>query len=129
MPAIQMRHDVDPKREILDKVGDLSEIQVMNANVLVGIYIRPQMTKGGIIVHTAQKEDQYQGKVGLVLGIGPLAFQDDATNKFAGQQLQVGDWVAFRTNDGDALDVNGQRCRLLQDTTVRMKLARPDSIW
>ena len=128
MPAIQMRHDVDPKREILDKVGDLSEIQVMNANVLVGIYIRPQMTKGGIIVHTAQKEDQYQGKVGLVLGIGPLAFQDDATNKFAGQQLQVGDWVAFRTNDGDALDVNGQRCRLLQDTTVRMKLARPDSI-
>ncbi len=129
MPAIQMRHDVDPKKEILDKVGDLSEIQVMNANVLVGIYIRPQMTKGGILVHTAQKEDQYQGKVGLVLGIGPLAFQDDATNKFAGQQLKVGDWVAFRTNDGDALDVNGQRCRLLQDTTVRMKLARPDSIW
>lgn len=130
MPAIRMDHaDHDPKQDIFDKVGDLNEIQMMNANILVGIYIRPERTRGGIIVQTAQKEDQFQGKVGLVLAIGPLAFQDDETNKFGGQQLQVGDWVMFRASDGDALDINGQRCRLLQDVTVRMKIAQPDSVY
>lgn len=130
MPAIQMDHaDLDPKKEIFDKVGDLSEIKMMNANILVGIYIRPQRTKGGIIIHSVQKEDQFQGKVGLVLSIGPLAFKDDETTKFGGQQLEVGDWVMFRASDGDALDVNGQRCRLLQDVTVRMKIAQPDSVF
>jgi co-chaperonin GroES (HSP10) len=119
----------DPKQDIFDKVGDLDEIQMMNANILVGIYIRPERTRGGIIVQTAQKEDQFQGKVGLVLAIGPLAFKDDDTNKFGGQQLQVGDWVMFRASDGDALDVNGQRCRLLQDVTVRMKIAQPDTVY
>lgn len=130
MSAIRMDHaDHDPKQKILDKVGDLDEIQVMNANILVGIYIRPEKTRGGIIVHTTQKEDEFQGKVGLVLAVGPLAFRDDETTKFGGQQLQVGDWVMFRASDGDALDVNGQRCRLLQDVTVRMKIAQPDTVY
>lgn len=129
MTVMRMQHAVDPKQEILERVGDLSKIQVMNANILVGVYIRPMMTAGGILVPTAQKEDKYQGKVGLVLAVGPLAFQDDATTKFRNQQLEVGDWVMFRTQDGDALEINGQMCRLLQDVTVRLKIDQPDSVW
>jgi co-chaperonin GroES (HSP10) len=127
--TIQMRHAVDPKKEILDKIGDLSTIEVMNANVLVGVYLRPAMTKGGVLVPSMQKEDKYQGKVGLVLAVGPLAFQNDGSTDFRGQQLQVGDWVVFRTQDGDALEVNGCYCRMLQDVTVRLKIEHPDSVY
>ena len=76
-----------------------------------------------------RKEDEYQGKVGLVLKKGPLAFVDDDKTSFEGQDASIGDWVVFRSSDGWALNVNGILCRMLQDIQVRLTVPSPDTVF
>lgn len=130
MPPMKMAHDADPSKEILETVGDLSELEIFNNQILVGIYIRPQKTKGGIILTDATvDEDRYQGKVGLVLKVGASAFQDEKGQWFKNVDIKVGDWVVFRPSDGWAIAVNGAPCRILEDYSVRARVQHPDHVW
>lgn len=144
MSTCHMRHDVDPKHAILAAVGDLSHIRLLHNQVLVATYIRPKATKGGILLpDSTRQEDEYQGKVGLVLRKGPLAFQDDATNAFHGQDVYVGDWIAYRQSDGWQVVLRGDsagtaapeswrkgeyHCRMLQDIDIKAVLTTPDDL-
>tara|TARA_R110000868_G_scaffold5117_7_gene31649 strand:+ start:644 stop:1066 length:423 start_codon:yes stop_codon:yes gene_type:complete len=114
------------KKHILKTAGDLSVADVMFNMVLLAIYIRPEMTKGGIIRPTSNvEEDVWQGKVGLVLKCGPNAFEDDGEYDFHGQKANVGEWVVFKVGDAWSLEVNGIPCRLVRDSNIRMKLKDP----
>lgn len=120
----------DPKRAIIDAVGDLSGIDILFNHILIGIYFRPEKTAGGIIRPTENiREDQFQGKCGLVLKKGPMAFKDDDVNRFYGQNVEVGDWIVFRVSDGWSLTVNETPCRMLEDANIRMKLVNPSMIF
>lgn len=91
----------DPRGALLRAVGDFTGLKVAAQQVLVAQYIRPEKTKGGIIrTDRSLGEDRFQGKVGLVLMVGSLAFQDDAVNKFGGFKVEPGDWAVFRPSDG-----------------------------
>ena len=74
MPATAIKPkpaEIDPKADILAKLGDLSHIEIANNEVLLAIYMRPEMSAGGIVLTANyRKEDEYQGKVGLVVKIG-----------------------------------------------------------
>lgn len=130
MPAMIMKHDIDPKEAISAKVGDLSSVDVFFSNILIGIYVRPNQTKSGILLtDQTRDEDQFQGKVGLVLKKGPMAFKDSADVGFDGQDVNVGDWVVIRASDGWSLTVHGQICRMVSDTGVKLVVADPDEIW
>ena len=101
MPPALMSHIEDPANEIRKRIGDISKIEVLHNQILVGVYIRPEKTKGGILLTSQTRdEDRYQGKAGLVLKKGPLAFVDDENNKFHGQNVDIGDWVFYRVSDG-----------------------------
>lgn len=131
---LNMMHETDPRAELLRKVGDVSHIKVMHNHVLVAIYIRPEKTKGGLyIADKTRDEDKYQGKVGIVLATGPLAFVDDDRNHFHGQSVEPGDWIAYRIADGWAFRLNGAdgtiECRMLEDAHVRMILSHPDDVY
>lgn len=116
----------DPKRAIFDSVGDLSGIDILFNHILIGIYFRPERTAGGIIRPVDNiREDQFQGKCGLVLKKGPLAFRDDEVNKFMGQNVEIGDWIVFRISDGWSVTVNETPCRMLEDANIRMKINNP----
>lgn len=107
------------KDDTLKAVGDLKKLSLFSGRVLVAIYISPSKTKGGIILtDKAKQEDVYQGQVGLVLKKGPLAFRDDEVTKFHGQDVQVGEWVAFRPGDGKRIQINGVDCRIIEDTAI-----------
>jgi co-chaperonin GroES (HSP10) len=134
-----MMHPVDPKRALLDRIGDVSHIQLMNNQVLVATYIRPERTKGNIILPLeAQKEDKYQGKVGLVIAKGPLAFVDDGNVRFGGQDVAIGDWAAYRMSDGWQFTIKGRsspdnplgehHCRMLQDVDIKAIVSHPDDL-
>lgn len=130
MPAALMVHDTDPKEAMLAAIGDISAIDIMHNQVLVGVYLRPEKTRSGIFLpDQLRAEDRYQGKVGLVLAKGPLAFVDDATNKFHGQNVEVGGWVFFRASDGFSVMINGVLCRLLEEVHVKGKVPAPDVIF
>jgi co-chaperonin GroES (HSP10) len=129
MPAMTMLHEVEPSEELFDRIGDLSNIDIFNNQVLCAIYIRPTKTKSGIIItDQTRAEDKFQGKVGLVLKKGTRAFRDDG-EWFEGVNVVPGDWVFFRVSDGWPISINGVECRLLDDTIVRGKIDHPDRVW
>ncbi len=120
----------DPKRAIYDAVGDISGYDIFHNQVLVAIYVRPNITAGGVWRPDDNvKEDEYQGKVGLVIKLGPAAFKDTDDETFNGQSLNIGDWVVFRTGDGWQLNINDTACRILTDRTIRMRIKNPGDIF
>lgn len=120
----------DPKQAVLSAVGDLSKVEVFSGWILLGTYIRPEKTASGIYRPQSNvEEDAYQGKVGLVLKKGPLAFVDDDSHDFAGQDVSEGEWVAYYVNDTRAITINGAPCRLIQDTRIIMKIENPGVVF
>lgn len=129
MALMQMKHDVDPKQALTEALGDLSNVDLAANNVLVAVYIRPNQTKSGIfLTDRAVDEDRWQGKVGLVVKTGPLAY-DEECERLTGVKYAVGDWVFFRASDGWSLNVNGVLCRVLADTKIVGKTASCDDVW
>jgi co-chaperonin GroES (HSP10) len=126
-PAKEKAKREDPRKFFLEDMGDLSGVDVFHNLVLVKIYERSQVTAGGILRPDQNlKEDIWQGVVGMVIAKGPLAFVDDDKNKFCDKNVEVGDWILFRTADTGRLHINGKECRILQDAHVRAKLSNPD---
>lgn len=127
---MDMAHDKDPKTDLLERIGDLSEFTVMNNQVLVAVYLRPEKTKGGIILtDNTRGEDRYQGKIGLIVRQGPEAFSDETGRWFNGTSIGLHDWIVYRPSDGWALEVNGVLCRMLDDVHTKMVVPNPDAIW
>jgi co-chaperonin GroES (HSP10) len=130
MPFMTMDHTNDPKAGILKDIGDLSTIELFNNQVLVAIYVRPTKTKSGIYLPDATvAEDKIQGKVGLVVKKGPMAFVDASEQWFTDIEVNEGDWVIFRPSDGWGITINNLMCRILEDTAVRGKITAPDQVW
>lgn len=129
-----MPHKSKPQssaEEITSSIGPaLDEITMFHNKMLVGVYIQPGVTKGGIILtDDTLNEDKWQGKVGLVLKKGPIAFKDDARNNFNGQNVEIGDWIVFRVNDTSPIQINGVHCRLVEDIYVIGAISTPEIIW
>ena len=130
MSNIAMLHEKDPKKVLLEQVGDLSKIEVFNMQVLVAVYIRPEKTKSGLYLSDkARDEDRYQSKVGLIIKKGPTAFVDKDGEWFSGLDIKEGDWIVFRPSDGWNITVNGTLCRMLDDMSVRARIEHPDQVW
>ena len=149
MPIYKVHHDKDPSERIFAKAGDLSEYEVFNSQVLVGVYIRPEKTASGLIMTTKTRdEDKFQGKVGVILKMGPRAFKDDNGVWFKDEDgrditFDIGDWVVFRASDGwaitlplngpsDDTDADGGKgflCRLMDDVAIRMRIPHPDAVY
>lgn len=138
MPAL------DPERKaILDKLGDLSHVEIANNEVLLAIYIRSNRSPGGLyLTDKTVKEDVYQGKVGLVVKIGNACrFErvDEKTGVKFGIPIALYDWVVVRPSDTWALDVNADpevlaredfvTCRLAYDDMIRMRITSPGMVW
>lgn len=135
MPQALKKPDLppDPKQEILDKLGDLTHFEIARNEVLVAIYERPDTTPGGIaLTRKTRKEDLYQGKVGLVVKIGPGCM-------FPNLNINLHDWIVTRASDTWALDVNADPkaltqedfvpCRLVFDDQIRARIAQPGMVW
>ena len=122
----KVSQSADPKSAMVKAVGDLSGIEVMYNMVLVATYVRPSLTRGGIIRPDSNvEEDVWQGKVGLVLKLGPNAFESDDEFDFKGQKADVGDWCVFKVGDAWQLTVGQWPCRLVRDSSIRLKLNDP----
>lgn len=130
MPAMVMKHEVDPKKELLNALGDISSFQLFHNQVLVAIYVRPEKTKSGILLPgQTRDEDKWQGKVGLVVKMGPSAFDDPESKWFKGVKIALHDWIVFRPAEGWQLTVNNVLCRIVDDVNVRGTIPHPDMIW
>lgn len=135
MPFMKMEHKEDPRNEIFEKVGLQSDgtipgFSLHGNRVLVGIYQRPEKTKSGIFLSDqSRKEDEYQGKAGIVLAKGHSAFVSDEEYDFGPDNLEVGDWVMLFVSHGLSVTVNGQKCRIIRDQDIAARIPSPDSVF
>jgi hypothetical protein len=137
MPASALKSSIkdyfDTKKQILDKIGDLSGYEIAHNEVLCAIYLRPEYSPGGIaLTHTNLKEDLFQAKAHLVLKIGPGCV-------FKNMDVKLHDWVVLRPSDAWALDVNTRPdvldrkdfvpCRMVYDDMIRARISHPSIVW
>ena len=127
---IAMHHEVNPKDVLLKELGDISGVELLNTQVLVAVYIRPEKTMGVIFIAAKTlDEDRYQSKVGLVIKTGPSAFVDEGGKWFSNLDLKAGDWIVFRPSDGWDVTINGVLCRMFNDTAIRARIPHPDNVY
>jgi co-chaperonin GroES (HSP10) len=128
MPNVAMLHEQDPKLEILNKLGDaLKGFQILNNEVLVATYLRPEKTAGSIVLtQKTRDEDLYQSKCGLVVAIGAAA-------EFPLIEVKLHDWVMIRPSDGLACEILTKNepvhCRMIFDKHIRAKMRDPWLVW
>ena len=130
MKQLQMQHDVEPKEKILSDLGDISNIELFNNQILLATYVRPEKTKSGLYLSDKYRdEDVYQSKCGLLIAMGPAAFQDDTGAWFNNTNFNLHDWLIFRSSDGWSITVNGVNCKMLADTQIKARVSHPDAAW
>lgn len=133
---VAVEHKEDPKKAILKAIGAIPDDLVHYARILVAIYLPPMVfkTAGGIMLTDPMSEEdreeyRWQGKVGLIVAMGPDAYVDDHTNIFK-HKCRVGDWVWFRPSDGAHAEVNEVPCRIFdREGEIRGVVPHPDFIW
>lgn len=116
--------------DIMASLGDAPDkFHVSHNQVLVAIFMRGDKIGSIYVPDKTAQEDQWQGKVGLVIKKGPLAFKNDHRNDFADQDVKPGDWVVYRVSDGFPIDINKVHCRLIEDIHIKGVVDTPDIIW
>jgi len=134
---------VDPKEDLLKRLGDLSRVEIAQNEVLLATYMRPKRTASGFYLPDQNlKEDQYQGKTGLVVKIGAacrFVRTDEKTGVTYGIEIKLHDWVVVRTSDTWPIEINAQegafdynafvKCRLVYDDQIRMRVPYPGMVW
>ena len=135
--AIAQAANADPKRALLDSAGPLTDYEVFHNLVLVATYVPSEKIGSIILPDRSMMEARFQGKMGLVLKCGPLAFCDDAVAKFGGVTVEPGDWVLYRPSDGIELFIkdhmglanDGLPCRLIEDSLIKGRVTDPSLIY
>jgi hypothetical protein len=120
-----MRHDVDPRTEILEQAGTV-DYEVPDCHVLIATYKRPEKTSGGIIMTQSNlDEDLFQSKVGLVLVVGHGA-------TFNGEPIKLHEWIVIRPQEAWAMELIRRtplHCRLVYDKYIKGRVQHPGGIW
>jgi hypothetical protein len=155
----ELAAEADPKRALLDALGDMQWYEPFHNLVLIATYIRPEKTTGGIYrPDRSLQEDRFQGVCGLVLRLGPMAFVEYGPYRFGplargrytadglvylyhapgskGEKpLREGDWVIYRPSDAVEQFVrmrnkpDGVSCRLIEDAHIRGRVPDPSLVY
>lgn len=126
---------LDPKAFLLKKAAPLmAGLKMLHNNVLLATYFLPpfEVLPDGRRWYRADithDEATYQGKVGLCIAKGPLAFVDDDRTKFRGQTVEIGDWVCFDRHNGFQQTIARLHCRRLTDMQVESVVDDPKLIY
>lgn len=137
--AEQIGLGADARQTIIDAIGEdrVNSFEPACNLILVGTYIRSNKTKGGIIMggDNTRAEDRYQGKVGLVLKLGPMVNGSDRPNILGGP-INVGDWIMYRTSDAHEFfftdkdrPIEGSSVRLIEDGLVMGRIVDPETVF
>lgn len=130
----------DARTVLVDAIGanNIEGFEPFHNLVLVATYVRGDKTKGGIILggDRTRAEDRFQGKIGLVLAVGPTAFVGKDKNSFGGVTVKPGDWVMYRTSDAhefffvdEQSSLEGASARLIEDTLIMARVNDPETIY
>lgn len=124
--------DADEQRKAILRDTEIarSALRMSRNRVLVATYVESETTKGGIIRPQRNlDESRFQGKVGLVLAMGPLAFRFDDPEEYQTPMPAFGDWIFYRASDTFECGFSGVLCRIVTDDAVMGILDNPEVIY
>ena len=136
------------KAEIFKSLGNLNQYEMLDEEVLLAIYAKPNVLSAGLrqdgtkyeLVGTdndAIEASRYQGKIGLLVKKGPAAFQVRPNGQpYDGLVPEVGDWLVSRASDGREIwlkDIKATGneyvcCRRIHWNLVGMRVADPRTV-
>jgi len=127
----------DPKTFMLDRCRLWMDNAEYGHNYVVSAtYYLPafEILPGGhkwIRAQTTHDEALWQGKVGLVVAKGPLAFVDcpELGVFFKGFNINIGEWVQYDIHDPRQFTIQRIHCRLLKDVHCIAKLKDPKLVY
>jgi co-chaperonin GroES (HSP10) len=130
----------DPRHTLIAAIGqnNIDNYEPALNLVLVATYVRSEKTKGGIIIggDKTRAEDRFQGKIGLVLKLGPSVNKSERAKLFDGRPLAAGDWIMYRASDAHEfffIDANssldGCSARLIEDGLIMGRVTEPEAIY
>jgi len=128
-------YKADPHGFLLDRWRLLEDnIQAFHNWVITATYFLPDSfdVQGGGKLYLPDKvhdEALWQGKVGLVVAKGPLAFKNDEHVDFQGQDVAIGDWVMYDIMEGRQFTIERLHCRRLKDTQIVARVKDPRLIY
>ena len=131
-PAEAFFNPDEERAKLMARFPDLASIQIFGPRVLVAKFIRDKLSANLAVAKNTQTEDKWQGKVGLVLAMGHLAFKSDGENNFGPDKVSVGDWVLYEYGDGADADYQPAGsfdkvpCKFINDVQITGKVTRPD---
>lgn len=147
------KHRIDPAAKIYEQLGIpvkksgkyrgqpvqpnvIPGYHVAGNRVVIAIYERPETLElaGGFELYlsdTTRREDEHQGKAGLIVAMGAKAFVSDDNYDFGidAQVFRPGVWVAIHVSDGRKIVINGQLCRLVEDQYISLRIPAPDAVY
>jgi hypothetical protein len=127
----------DPKAFLMDRcLLWLPACHLMRDLVLCATYYLPafEFLPNGTKFYrtdTSHNEALWQGKVGLVIAKGPMAFVDEPALgiHFHGQDVEIGDWVQWDIHDARQHTIDRIHCRALKDTQIIAKWDDPRLVY
>jgi hypothetical protein len=147
------KHKVDPAEKIYTQLGIpvkksgknrgqplepnvIPGYHVAGNRVIIAVYERPETLEvaGGhelYLPDQTRREDEHQGKAGLIIAMGNKAFVSDDNYDFGGDAdvFMPGVWVAIHVSDGRKIIINGQLCRMVEDQYIGLKIPAPDAVY
>lgn len=128
--VIEYAEGDDPKLAVWHALGkSLDELLLYRNDVLIVTAPIMAKSKGGIILADKTKtEERFQGKVGLIVAIGEVAFNDPEIWPNEETRPTVGDWVVYRNADTHECAINKLSCRFIKDYLIIGKVSAPDAI-
>jgi co-chaperonin GroES (HSP10) len=130
----------DPRAALIDGIGqkNIDGMEPAMNLILVATYVRNEKTKSGLIIggDRTRAEDRFQGKIGLVLKLGPLVNAKNRPKVFGDYDVNVGDWIMYRTSDAhefffvdEKTGLDGSSARLIEDGLVMGRVQDPEAIY
>lgn len=125
----------DPRQFLLDRCALWTPHCVIMQNlVCCAVYYLPlfDILPNGQRWYRADKthdEAIWQGKVGLVVGKGPLAFVDEPGINFHGQNVEIGEWVQWDIHDARQGTIDRISVRYVKDVHIIAKWDDPRIVY
>jgi co-chaperonin GroES (HSP10) len=115
----------DQKVELLKRLEDgPAKVEAVGHQIVSVIWMRPAKTAKGIyLTDDTKDEDIWQGKVSLVVAVGP-----DAYNGGVHARCKEGDWIVTNPIAGQKLRVNNAYVRIINDDQVLAVVNGPQGV-
>jgi co-chaperonin GroES (HSP10) len=128
--VLEYQDGQDPKGVVWEALGGaLKDLTLYRNDVLLVTSPIMAKSKGGIILADKTKnEERFQGKFGLIVQMGEVAFNDDEIWPNESTRPVVGDWVFYRNADTHECSINKISCRFIKDHLIIGKVSAPDAI-